>query len=164
MKLVIEGERNGEKFKREVRPYTRVSNSLSSSRPTRELAASIRELGPYSVTCEPSDLSIEAGKEAQIKVTVKRLWPDFKDKVALQPLNWPGNIQLSNFDVAGDMTEATVTIKIQDNSQPGVHTVTLLGQGQVPFHKDPLSKERPNTLVSLPSRPLTITITAPPKP
>ena len=164
LKLFIEGERNGEKFKREVRPYTRVSNSLSSSRPTRELAASIRELGPYSVTCDPSELSIEAGQEAQIKVTVKRLWPDFKDKVALQPLNWPGNIQLSNFDIAGDKAEATVTIKIQANSPPGGHTVTLLGQGQVPFHKDAMSKERPNTLVSFPSRPVTITITAPPKP
>ncbi len=164
LKLAIEGERHGEKFKREVRPYTRVNNSLSSSRPTREIASSIRELGPYSVTCDPSELSIEAGKEAQLKVTVKRLWPDFKDKVALQPLNWPGNIQLSNFDIAGDQTEATVTIKIQANSQAGVQTVTLLGQGQVPFHKDPLSKERPNTLVSLPSRPVTITITAPPKP
>lgn len=164
LKLMIEGERGSEKFRREVRPYTRVSNSLGSSRPTRELAASIRELGPYSVTCDPSELSIEAGKEAQIKVTVKRLWPDYKDKVALQPLNWPGNIQLSNFDIAGDQTEATVTIKIQTGSQPGTSTLTLLGQGQVPFHKDPLSKERPNTLVSLPSRPLTITITAPPKP
>ncbi len=164
LKLTIEGERNGEKFKREVRPYTRVSNSLSSSRPTREIAASIRELGPYSVTCVPSELSIEAGKEAQIKVTVKRLWPDFKDKVALQPLNWPGNIQLSNFDIAGDQTESTVTVKIQDNSQPGVYTLSLLGQGQVPFHKDPASKERPNTLESIPSRPFTITVTPMVKP
>ncbi len=62
MKLMIEGERDGQKFRREVRPYTRVSNSLSSSRPMREVAGSIREPGPFMVTCEPAELSIEAGK------------------------------------------------------------------------------------------------------
>ena len=164
LRLTIEGELNGEKFRREVRPYTRVTNSLSSSRPTRELAASIREQGPYSVTCEPRELSIESGKDAQIKVTVKRLWSGFTDKVSLQPLNWPGQIQLGNFDIAGDQTEATVTIKVQAGTQPGKYSLTLLGQGQVPFHKDPQSQDRPNTLVSIPCRPFTITISAPPKP
>jgi hypothetical protein len=163
MKLMIEGERDGQKFRREVRPYTRVSNSLSSSRPMREVAGSIRELGPFIVTVEPAELSIEAGKEAQVKVLVRRLWPDFKDKVSLQHLSWPGQIQLNNFDINGDQTEATVTIKVQAGTQPGKHTLALLAQGQVPFHKDPASKERPNTLVALPSRPITLTVTAPPK-
>jgi hypothetical protein len=163
MKLMIEGERDGQKFRREVRPHTRVSNSLSSSRPMREVAGSIRELGPFMVTCEPAELSIEAGKEAQVKVLVRRLWPDFKDKVSLQHLSWPGQIQLSNFDINGDQTEVTVTIKVQAGTQPGKHTLALLAQGQVPFHKDPASKERPNTLVALPSRPITLTVTAPPK-
>ncbi len=98
-----------------------------------------------------------------MKVLVRRLWPDFKDKVSLQHLSWPGQIQLNNFDINGDQTEATVTIKVQAGTQPGKHTLALLAQGQVPFHKDPASKERPNTLVALPSRPITLTVTAPPK-
>lgn len=163
LKFLIDGKRGDETFRRDVRPYTRVSNSQSSSRPMREVAASIRERGPFAISCEPSELKIEAGQEAQIKVRVQRLWPEFQENIALQPFNWPGNIQLSNFDIASSQTEATVTVKIQPGSPSGTNTLTLLGQGQVPFHKDPLSKDRPVTLVTLPSRPLTITVTEPAK-
>lgn len=164
VRLTMEGDNNGEKFRREVRPYTRVNANQASSRPCRAIAASIRETGPYAVVVEPSTLTIEAGKEVAIQVIVKRLWPEFKDKISLQTLGWPGNFQLGNFDVNGDQTEATVTIKVQPNTREGNYTLCLEGQGQVPFDKDPLAKERKNTLVSLPSRPFTITVVPAPKP
>jgi hypothetical protein len=43
---------------------------------------------------------------------------------------------------------------------PGKYTLSVTGQAQTPFNKDANAKERPNTLVSLPSRPVTLTIVA----
>ena len=42
---------------------------------------------------------------------------------------------------------------------PGDYTLTILGQAQVPFSKDPM-KPKANTLVTLACRPVTITVTA----
>jgi hypothetical protein len=36
--------------------------------------------------------------------------------------------------------------------------MTVLGQAQMPFNVDPQATDRPNTLVAIPSRPLTIVI------
>jgi hypothetical protein len=52
---------------------------------------------------------------------------------------------------------------VQAGLKPADYTVVVLGQGQVPFNKDASKPEKPNTLVSIPSRPLTITVTEPPK-
>jgi hypothetical protein len=59
--------------------------------------------------------------------------------------------------VAADKTESTVTLEVQANARPGEYTVALTGQGQVPFAKDPKAA-RPNTLVPLPSRPITVVV------
>ena len=61
------------------------------------------------------------------------------------------------------LDEAALSINVQQGTRPGDYTLTVLGQAQVPFHKDPKSADRPNTLVSIPSRPITITVTEPPK-
>jgi hypothetical protein len=59
-------------------------------------------------------------------------------------------------------TAGTMTIEVQPNARPGDYTVCASGQGQVPFTKDP-SKPKANTLVTLPSTPITITVTEKPK-
>ena len=62
--------------------------------------------------------------------------------------------------VAADKSEATVTLEVQAGARPGEYTVAMTGQGQVPFAKDPKAAARPNTLVPLPSRPLTVVVVA----
>ena len=52
---------------------------------------------------------------------------------------------------------------VQAGTRPADYTLAVLGQAQVPFNKDATKPDKPNTLVSIPSRPLTITVTEPPK-
>ncbi|MCA9222722.1 MAG: PPC domain-containing protein, partial [Planctomycetales bacterium] len=163
VRLIATGEVDGREFRREVRPYTRVWNNSGTSRPQRGLAVAIRERGPFDLRIEPESLEVEAGQEASLKLRLRRLWPEFEAKVTVQPLSFPGQFQLGNFDINPNQTEAELKIKVQPNTNPGRYTLSVLGQGQVPFNKDPAAEQRPNTLVSTPSRPVTLIVTAPKK-
>ncbi len=166
IKLVATAKRGEETIRREVRPYTRVWNDGSggggSSRPVRELTMAIREKAPFSMRFAAEQLQIEAGKKAQIKLAVSRLNPDFKEKLTLLPLPLPGNIKITAPEILAGGNEATIDIEIQPGTRPGTYTLALVGQGQVPYAKDPAAKDKPNLLVSLPSQPLTLIVTAPP--
>lgn len=164
VRLIATGEVDGVAFHREVRPYTRVWNQGSSSRPQRAMPVAVREKGPFDLRIEPETITVESGQEAVLKLQLRRLWPEFQARIAIQPLGFPGQFQLGNFDINPDQTEAEMKIKVQPNTAPGRYSLTVLGQGQVPFHKDAESAQRPNTLVSTPSRPVTIVVTAPPAP
>jgi hypothetical protein len=144
---------------REVRPYTRVWNSAdqNSSRPTRELIVAVRETAPFAVSPVVDRIEIEAGKKAEVKFTCVRHWPEFKGAVNLQGLSLPGPIKASTAGVADGKVEATVTFEVQAGARPGEYTVAMQCQGQVPFAKDPKGS-KPNTLVTAPSRPITIVV------
>jgi hypothetical protein len=60
--------------------------------------------------------------------------------------------------VAEGKSEATVTLDVQANARPGEYTLVLTGQAQVPFAKDAKAGARPNTLVPVPSRPITLVV------
>jgi hypothetical protein len=145
---------------REVRPYTRVWNStdLNSSRPTRELVIAVRETAPFAVIPSAQRIEIEAGKTAEVKVKCERLWPEFKAAVNLQGLALPGPIKVTAPAIGDGKDEATVTFEVQSGARPGEYTVALQCQGQVPYAKDAKSA-KVNTLVTLPSRPITIVVT-----
>jgi hypothetical protein len=157
-----------EVFTREVRPYTRVWNDASqnSSRPTRELVVAVRDSAPFGLRFEPERVEVEAGKAAQLKLKLARHWADFRGDVNVLPLEFPGQFRLAATKIAAGQDELTVTIDVQGGTRPGEYTLAALGQAQVPFNKDPEAKDRPPTLVSLPSRPLTIAVKprAPAKP
>lgn len=151
--------------RRKVRPYSRVTSEANqnSSRPTRELYLAVREKAPYSLSFAPDRIDIESGKKAEVKLSLARLWPDFKSNVNVTPLAFPGNIKLANLEFSPDKTEAQVTLEVQAGTRPGEYTLCVQGQSQVPFSKDPAATARPNTLVTLPSRPITINVVAPAK-
>jgi len=147
---------------REVRPYTRVwqSTDLNSSRPTRELIVAIAgEATPFALKPAVEKIEVEAGKKVEVVVKCERLWPDFKGDVTLIPLSCPGPIKMNTFTIAADKNEVTLTLEVQAGARPGDYSVALLGQSQVPFAKDPKATARPNTLVALPSRPITLVVT-----
>ncbi|MBC7852210.1 MAG: PPC domain-containing protein [Pirellulaceae bacterium] len=166
IKLIATAKRGEETVRRDVRPYTRVWNDGSggggTSRPMRELTMAVREKAPFSLRFAAEQLQIEAGKKVQIKLAVSRLNPDFKEKLTLLPLPLPGNIKITAPEILAGASEATIDIEIQPGTRPGNYTLSLVGQGQVPYAKDAAAKERPNLLVSLPSQPLTITVLPPP--
>jgi hypothetical protein len=136
---------------------------MNSSRPSRELIVAIRDGAPYRLEWSAEQVEVEAGKEAALTLRLNRRWSDFKADVTVQPLTFPGNFKMSKTSFKGDQTELTIPITVQNNTRPGDYTLTVQGQGQVPFNKDGEAKDRPNTLVSLPSRSVTLRVIAPPR-
>lgn len=163
IKLVATGKRGEETLVREVRSYTRIwqDNNPGSSRPARDVFLSVREAAPFGLAFASDKVAIEAGQNAEVKLFLKRLWPDFTSQVGLQPFAFPGPIKANLPQIAAGANEATVTFEVNNGTPPGDYTVTILGQAQAPFTKDP-AKDKANTLVTLPSRPITVTVT--PKP
>jgi hypothetical protein len=164
IKLFATYKRGEQQVKQEVRPYTRVWNDAKgTSRPVRELAASVREKAPFTVIAEKERIDVKPGDKIELKVQLKRLWPEFTSEVKLLPLSFPGEFQMPETAIPAGASEATVAIKFQDGAQTGEFTLALQTQAQVPFNKDPAAKDKPSTLVSMPSRPFTIAVTRPPK-
>ncbi len=160
VRLFATGQRGDETLRREVRPYTRVWSeaNIGSSRPMRSLPVAIRESAPFDLHFVPERLEVEAGKKAELKLQLGRLWPDFKNGVKVLPLSFPGYFQMSSFEIAADKSEAAVTVQVQPNAPGGEFSLAVVGQAQVPFSKDPAAAQRPNTLVSQPSRPVTLVV------
>jgi hypothetical protein len=161
IKLTAVGKSGDVSIAREVRPYTRVwqSTDLNSSRPTRELIVAIAgETAPFALVPAVEKVEVEAGKKVDVVVKCERLWPDFKGNVTLIPLSFPNPIKMNTVNLAADKSEVTVTLEVQAGARPGEYTIALTGQGQVPFAKDPKATARPNTLVPLPSRPITLVV------
>ena len=67
-------------------------------------------------------------------------------------------LRLANGEIAAGGEEATLTVDAPANAAPGEYTVTVLGQAQVPYSKDDKAASKPNILVSLPARPLTLVV------
>jgi hypothetical protein len=160
VKLFATGKRGDVTLRREVRPYTRVwtDPSLSSSRPTRELALAVRESAPFSLGFVAERIEVEAGKRAELKLHLDRQWPDFKKDVTVLPLSFPGNFKMANALIPAATSDVAVTIDVQPNTRPGEYTLAVLGQAQVPYNKDAKATQKPNTLVSQPSRPVTVVV------
>jgi hypothetical protein len=165
VKLTATAKRGEVALTREVRPYTRVwtSTQLSSSRPTRQLVVAIRDTAPFHVAPMIERVEVEAGKKVELKLQCQRLWPDFKSRVNVTPLAFPGPIKTDTLSIPADKTEATSTIDVQPNARPGEYVLALQTQAQVPFTKDPMAATRPNTLVTLPSRPIKLVVLPPKK-
>lgn len=159
IKLFANYERNGQQVKEEVRAYNRVWNDAKgSTRPTRDLAAAVIEKAPFLVSPENDRALVKAGEKLELKFNIKRQWPEFTGDMKLIPLTFPGNFQMSEVQLPAGANDGTLSINVQNNTQPGEYTLSILAQAQVPFNKDAAAKEKPNTLVSMPSKPVTIVV------
>ncbi len=166
IRLMASGVQGDLTRRREVRPYTRVWSeaNIGSSRPMRDLKIGVHNTAPYVLKIVPDKITVEAGKKTDLKLAAVRYWPEFKENITVIPLGFSGNFNLPTLSIAGGAAEIDLPIQVQANTRPGDYTLTVLGQAQVPYNKDPENKSRPNTLVSSPSLPVTITVVAPPKP
>ncbi len=160
VKLVATAKVGDATLRHEVRPYTRVwaQANLSSSRPMRELMLAVRESAPFAVRFASERLEVKAKSKVELKLHVDRLWPDCKNAVTVLPLSLSGPFRMSNVQVTADKSEVTVPIEVQPGAKPGEYTVAVIGQAQVPYSKDPAAKQKSNTLVTQPSRPLTLVV------
>lgn len=158
LQLFATYKRGEEQVKRAVRPYTRVWTDKNSSRPTRELAVAIREKSPYFVATEQERYEAKPNEKLSIKVNIQRLWPEFTGDMKLLPLSLPNGFQMPEVAVPAGAKEAMISITPPANAKAEEYTLTLQAQAQVPYNKDPAAKEKPNTLVSIPSRPFAVQV------
>ncbi len=162
IRLFAVGQRGDETLRHEVRPHTKVWNNqnMNSSRAMRDLALGVRDAAPFSLRFEPAELTAEQGSKPDVKVKAERIAADFKAEIKLQSVgNLPGNIKLADATINSSQPERVVSLDLSA-ARPGVYTFFVQGQAQVPFSKEADAKSRPNTLVTLPSRPITVTVTA----
>jgi hypothetical protein len=160
VKLLATGQRGDGALRREVRPYTRVwpNANIGSSRPTRKLALAVREPAPFALRVSAERLEVSAGKRAELKLHLDRSWPDFQGNLTVLPLAFPGVFKMGNVQIPAGQNEAAIAIDVQAGARPGPYTLAVLGQAQVPFSKDAKATPKANTLVSLPSRPVTLVV------
>jgi hypothetical protein len=160
VKLIATAQRGSATLRREVRPYSRVWSdpNYGSSRPMRQLALAVRPSAPFALRFNADRVEMEAGKKAEMNLCLDRQWPDFKGNVNVLPMSVPGNFKLGNTAIPADKSEIALAVEIPPNAAPGEYTLAVLGQAQVPYSKDPKATQRPNTLVSLPSRPMTLVV------
>jgi hypothetical protein len=157
------GERT---LRREVRPYTRVWSeaNIATSRPTRDFVLAVRDAAPFALEFAGERAEVEAGKKAELRLRLRREAKDFANKVTVLPLAAPGNLRVAGAEIAAGKDEASVTVDVPAGTPPGEYTLAVLGQAQVPYSKDPKAAQRPNVLVALPARPMTLVVLAKPKP
>jgi hypothetical protein len=160
VKLIATGKVGDTILRREVRPYTRVwaEANLGSSRPTRELVVAVRESAPFALFFAQERVEAKAGSKIEVRLHVDRHWPDFKAPLTISPLSFPGPIRMSNVQVAAEKKEGTLTLEVQAGAPAGEYTLSVTGQAQVPYSKDAQAKQKPNTLVTQPSRPLILVV------
>ncbi len=158
IRLIATMDVEGRSVQRLVRPYTRVANNDGTSQVSRKLMVAIRERAPFDLRIEPAEVEVVAGQSAELTLLAHRMWSDATNAITVQPHQFSGNFQLGNFDVVPDAASMPFTINVQPGTRPGRYTLTVLGQSQVPFNKDPAATDRPNTLVATPARPVTIVV------
>src|SRR5262245_31114419 len=151
------GERS---LRREVRPYTRVWSdpSIATSRPTRDLVLAVRDGAPFALEFAEGRVEVEAGKKAELKLRLHRHAKDFTNQVTVRPLGPSGNLRVAGAEISAGKDETSVTVEVPPGTPPGDYTLAVLGQAQVPYHKDPKAAQKPNVLVALPARPVTLAV------
>jgi hypothetical protein len=151
-------------LRREVRPYTRVwpDPNLGSSRPTRNFILAVRAGAPFALEFADERVDVEPGKKAELKLRLHRYAQDFADKVTVLPLAPPGNFQVAGTEVASGKEVASLMVDVPPGTPPGEYTLTVLGQAQVPYSKDPKTAQRPPFLVAMPARPVTLVVRSKP--
>lgn len=156
--LVATSQHGDRTLRRIVRPHTRAYQQ-TGSREMRQQMLAVREQAPYALRIEPERITATAGQPVEIRLIATRHWPKLDAQIDYQPLNFPGQFQLGNGNIPAGSSEKTLSIMVQPNTPPGDYTLHLLGQSQVPFSKEAMDNP-PKTLVSIPSRPITLTVQA----
>jgi hypothetical protein len=166
---------NGKKVVREARSGCLVWPSSpnpvvpSISRLDHSLMLAVRGKAPYKLNAKADKETVKQGDKAAIKVSVDRLWPEFKGPLQVQVMQGqfrqgselPINLRVNNnqpFNLAPGAKEGSLAVTAGPDVPPGVYNIVLRGQAQVPYNKDPTSKAKQPTFVIQPSNPVSITV------
>lgn len=159
----------GQKVVREARPAGIVwpvqpqQNTPTISRLDRSLMLAVGGPAPWDLGLALDKPALTHNERGSIKLNLKRLWPDFKGPLAVQAQQGelPRGLNVNNnqpVTVAAGKNDGTLTVVANNQVPPGVYTVVLRSQAQVPYNRDPAAKQKPNVNVIQYSAPLTLTV------
>ncbi|MBI2808795.1 MAG: PPC domain-containing protein [Planctomycetes bacterium] len=151
---------DGKKIERAVRPVQRrypVAN-INTSVMLREICLAVRDQAPYAVQLPTEEMLVVAGSPLETTAKVARLWPVFKGKVQLIGLTLPPGFSFATTDIPADKSETKIKLNIAANVPPGLYTVVLRGDAQVPYSRDPKASARPNVRIADPSTPMLVRV------
>jgi hypothetical protein len=166
VKIVGTATIGGKQVVREARsgsivwPVQQGQNVPTISRVDRNLMLAVRPGAPYSLAVSLDKPALVQGDKGTLTVKVTRISPDFQTALAVQAIQTelPKGLTIPPSNIAANATDGKLTINVQPNVQPGTYTLVLRTQTQMPYNKDPMAKQKPNTIVVLPSAPVTLTI------
>ena len=127
----------------------------------REHWIAVRDTAPFGLRFKEPKASVVSGQKVDVQLKLDRHWESFKESLNILTVAWPGNFKLNSAQIPPGTDEITLSVEVQAGTRPGEYTLAVLGQGQVPFTKKADGTEVKNTLVSLPSQPLTLVVSAP---
>lgn len=159
----------GKKVEREAKPASIVwpippgQNFPTISRVDRGLMLAVRPAAPYSLTANLDKPALVQGQKGTLKVKLNRIAKDFKTPLTVQATRTelPPGLAINNnqpITIAANAAEGTLPINVQPNVLPGTYNIVLRTQTQMPYNKDAAAKQKPNTLVVLPSASATLTV------
>jgi hypothetical protein len=146
-----------------VWPIPQGQNIPTISRLDRTLMLAVRPGAPYSLALTLDNPTIVQGDKGTLKVKLTRISPDFKTPLTVQAIQTelPKGLTLNNnqpITIAANAAEGALPLNVPANVPPGNYTIVLRTQTQMPYNKDPMAKQKPNTLVVLPSAPVMLTV------
>jgi hypothetical protein len=153
---------DGQKIERDVRPAQRkwrIAN-INTCVAVREFCLAVRPSAPYALDWKSSTAEIAAGAAVDVVARLERRWPNFKGKVQVSGLNLPNGFTMPTVDIAADKSEASIKLSVAANVPPGLYSIAVRGDAQVPFAKDDQARTKPNVRVADPSTQLLVTVTA----
>lgn len=177
---------NGKDIVREARAATITwpgqpgQNAPLISRLDDALVLAIRDKTPFKISIEPENafvtkkeeklpqpLMIKQGEKLTVPFKVARIHPDAKQPITLQQIATQQNMQqapvvVNNGQVlppiTPDKNDGIFVVEAKKNAAPGIYSVVMRANSQMPFAKDPNAKQKPNIPISTATLPLTVTV------
>jgi hypothetical protein len=157
---------NGEPVVREARPATITwavqpgQNIPTITRLDKALLLAVRDQPPYALAVKTDKLTVRHGDKLTVPFQLKRLWPQMKAQVQVQPVNTelPPGLNMPNVNIPANATEAKLVTNVGTNVPPGTYNLVFRSFAQIPFNKDPKAKQKPNVNVVESSAPVQLTI------
>jgi hypothetical protein len=158
---------NGRTVMHEARPASIIwavqpnQNIPTLSRLDRSLVLAVRPNCPYRLSARLDDSVIQQGGQAKLTVHLARRWSDVKAGLQAAPVDLPADVTVHNrqpLTIPADKSEATVALTAGPKAVPGDYNLVMRGSAEIPFSKDPATKNKPKVNVVQVAAPIVLTI------
>jgi hypothetical protein len=128
------------------------------NRLTRNVTISVMdEVAPFLLTTGMAEVRVPQGHQLDIPLKATRRG-DFKEQLVMAAIDFPANVVNETVTLAGDQTDATLRLFVQQNAPPGTYTLHVQSTVAVPYTKNPEGKDKKNINTVIASTPVQLTI------